>query len=66
MVVSAPTLNSFERRLDKFWADQDIKYDFKKCLKITHSNRAPDMDVMDVGDCDDEDVDEDEDDDEMK
>ena len=42
-VVSAPSINSFERRLDKFWAQQDLKYDFKKCLKILHSNKAPNL-----------------------
>ena len=41
-VVSAPSLASFERRLDKFWSSQEIRYDFKKCLKIIHSNKAPD------------------------
>ena len=41
-VVSAPSLASFERRLDKFWSRQEIRYDFKKCLKIAHSNKAPD------------------------
>ena len=40
-VISAPTLQSFERRLDKFWKDQDVKYNFKKCLKISHSNNTP-------------------------
>ena len=32
----------FERRLDKFWSKQEIRYDFKKCLKIVRSNKAPD------------------------
>ena len=41
MVISAPSLASFERRLDKFWENQKIKYDFKKCLKITHPNNTP-------------------------
>ena len=56
MVVTAPSLHSFERRLDKFWTNQDIKYDFKKCLKITHSNRAPDRDLEEMDVDDDEDL----------
>ena len=41
-VVTAPSLASFKRRLDKFWSKQEIRYDFKKCLKIIHTNKAPD------------------------
>ena len=40
-IVTAPSLNSFERRLDKFWASQGLKYNFKETLKITHSNNTP-------------------------
>ena len=40
-VVSAPSLKSFERRLDKFWTKQDIKYNYKKCIKITHQSKTP-------------------------
>ena len=43
-------LNTFERRLDKFWENQEIKYDFKKCLKITHANNALDVIVEDDDD----------------
>ena len=28
-VISAKTVRSFEGKIDKFWADQDIKYDYK-------------------------------------
>ena len=56
-VISAPSVYSFERRLDKFWNEQEIKYDFKKCLKITHSNNTPYDDDEDDDD-DDEEVDE--------
>ena len=41
-VISAPSTKSFERRLDKFWSSQDLKYDFDTCLKILHKNSAPD------------------------
>ena len=40
-IVTAPSLNSFERRLDKFWSSQDIKYNFRETLRITHSNNTP-------------------------
>jgi len=29
LVVEAPSLNCFKTRLDKFWSDQDILYNFK-------------------------------------
>ncbi len=28
-VVAAPSVKSFEKRLDKYWKDQEIKYDYK-------------------------------------
>ena len=31
-VVSAGTINTFKNRLDKFWSDQDILYDYKADL----------------------------------
>ena len=31
-VVESPTLNTFKNRLDKFWSQSNIKYDFEKCL----------------------------------
>jgi len=31
-VVSAGTINIFKNRLDKFWSDQDILYDYKADL----------------------------------
>ena len=40
-IVSAPTINCFERRLDKFWSAQKFKFDYKKKLEITHTNNAP-------------------------
>ncbi len=40
-IVSAPSLLTFEKRLDKFWEDQGIKFDFKKNIQIHHSNDTP-------------------------
>ena len=31
-VVSAETVNTFKQRLDKFWIDQDVKYNYKADL----------------------------------
>ena len=28
-VVSAETINTFKNRLDKFWSDQDVLFDYK-------------------------------------
>ncbi len=40
-VVSAPSIHSFERRLDKFWSAQNLKFDFKRNIEIHHSNNTP-------------------------
>ena len=31
-VVTAPSIKSFERRLDRFWDKYNIKFNFEKCL----------------------------------
>ena len=31
-VVSAETANTFKNRLDKFWSDQEVLYDYKTDL----------------------------------
>ena len=28
-IVSSPTLNTFKARLDKFWENQDVRYNWK-------------------------------------
>ena len=40
-IPKAPSIKSFERRLDKLWANQYIKFNDKNCLKILHRNKAP-------------------------
>ncbi len=40
-VVSAPSTKAFEKRLDRFWATQNLKFDFKKNINIHHSNNTP-------------------------
>ena len=34
-IVRAPSLKSFERRLDKFWADQDIRFNYEATLNTS-------------------------------
>ena len=33
-VVEAPSIKSFERRLDKFWSRYSIKYNFERCIQF--------------------------------
>ena len=40
-VVSAPSLRSFERRLDRWWSDQDLFYDFTAVLKLNKNRHRP-------------------------
>ena len=37
-VIEAPSVNSFENRLDKAWKKQQIKYDHKKSLNLKRSS----------------------------
>ena len=37
-IVTAPSINSFKNRLDRYWSNQDIMYDDFKA-KITESDR---------------------------
>lgn len=50
-VVSAPCVKSFEMRLDKFWASQDIRFDCEKLLKTTLS-QALSLVTAHESDCD--------------
>ena len=45
-VVTAKFLNSFKTRLDKFWYNQDIVYDFEAPFKITNNNRTATRDLI--------------------
>ena len=37
-VIEAPSTATFERRLDKFWSNQEVKYDFEEDLVIAPSH----------------------------
>ena len=41
-VLDAPSIVSFERRLDKFWNNFNIKYDFDACLNFEKRRLNPD------------------------
>ena len=41
-VTEAPSITSFERRLDKYWKKYEIKYDFDKCLDFEKIRTDPD------------------------
>ena len=36
-VVSSPTTNTFKARLDKFWENQDVRYNWKADILCTGS-----------------------------
>ena len=36
-LVKAESVNSFKRRLDRFWNDQEVKYDWKADIKGTEA-----------------------------
>ena len=40
-VVAAPSLNAFKNRLDKFWDNLTVKYDFETALNNTRPLNAP-------------------------
>ena len=39
-VISANTLNTFKNRLDKFWTNQDVKFNFKSAIVCTTGSRT--------------------------
>jgi len=36
-IVSSPTINTFKARLDKFWENQDVRYNWKADILFTGS-----------------------------
>jgi len=36
-VVASPTINTFKARLDKFWENQDVRYNWKADISFTRS-----------------------------
>lgn len=44
-IVSSPTLNTFKARLDKFWENQDIRYNWKADILFTGSRSKVELTV---------------------
>ena len=51
-IVEAPSVKAFERRLDKYWKDQDVLYNFESALRVSNhghdiclSDSEGDMDI---------------------
>ena len=44
-IVSSPTLNTFKARLDKFWENQDIRYNWKADVLFTGSRSKVELTV---------------------
>ena len=40
-VIDAPSIKSFEKRLDKFWKSHNIKYNIDKCIDYERSHIDP-------------------------
>ncbi len=45
-VVNAESVKSFERKLDKFWRGQRLKYDHKATIEIDQHVQHPDQDIL--------------------
>ena len=48
-VVSAPSTNAFENRLDKYWSNLVVKYDFDQAMENTRPLNAPGGQDADLG-----------------
>jgi len=44
-VVSAATVNNFKARLDKFWANEEISYNYKGNISCTESRSNYDIEL---------------------
>ena len=44
-IVSSPTLNTFIARLDKFWENQDVRYNWKADILFTGSRSKVELTV---------------------
>ena len=47
-VASAPSINAFKNRLDKFWPNQNVKYNFKATLSIGRNIQSMDYSELDT------------------
>jgi len=42
-VVASPTINTFKARLDKFWENQDVRYNWKADISFTGSRSKDEL-----------------------
>jgi len=42
-VVASPTINTYKARLDKFWENQDVRYNWKADISFTGSRSKVDL-----------------------
>ena len=45
-VVASPTINTFKTRLDKFWENQDVRYNWKADISFTGSRQPTNVGVV--------------------
>ena len=38
-IVHAPSIEAYERRIDRYWRNQDIVYNYEVTLSLNHSDR---------------------------
>ena len=44
-VVASPTINTFKARLDKFWENQDVRYNWKADILFTGSRSKVELTI---------------------
>ena len=44
-VVASPTINTFKARLDKFWENQDVRYNWKADVSFTGSRSKVELTI---------------------
>ena len=45
LVVASPTINTFKARLDKFWENQDVRYNWKADISFTGSRSKVELTI---------------------
>ena len=44
-VVASPTINTFKARLDKFWENQEVRYNWKVDISFTRSRSKVELTI---------------------
>ena len=45
-VVASPAINTFKARLDKFWENQDVSYNWKADISFTGSRSKVELTIL--------------------